>query len=129
MEDSIVNPEVYLRYINEGFKLNPHNPDSNGYGYVVATLAGLCLILLAVTAYLYRDQKRERKQLATDAKAARTTAAAQIDARFDKLEAAIFTALDEAEAENKACFADLQGKHAALREELVILKTEFNLRK
>ena len=121
-----VNPEIYLRYINEGFKLSPTDPSSNGYGYVVATLAGLCLVLLAIVAYLYRDQKRERKQLAADAKAARTTAGNQIDARFDKLEAAIFAALDEAEAENKTCFADLQGKHAALREEFVILKTEFN---
>lgn len=119
--DSITTDGV-KRLIDEALKQSPNNPQSNGYGFALATMAGFCVLLLVVVWFLYRDQKRERKQ-------ARTNAAKQIDDRFDKLEGCVNTGLDDIQKETKLAIADLQGKYVAHGQELTRLKTIIEMQK
>jgi cbb3-type cytochrome oxidase subunit 3 len=117
------------RYIDEALKQSPNNPQSNGYGFVVATLAGFCILLLAVIWFLYRDGKRERKTADTERKQARNAAAIQIDGRFDKIEALVNDGLNEIEGKVDTGVGDLQSKYAAFREEFTRLKTIVEVQK
>src|SRR6187200_3472585 len=117
------------RYLDEAVRQSPYDPKSNGFGFVVLTLAGLCILLLAVVWFLYRDQKRERRSATTESKQARKDAGIQIDGRFNKVEGLINTGLDEIENKIDVGLGDLQGKYAALREELTRLKTIVEMQK
>ena len=121
--------EAASKYFDEALKQSPNNPQSNGFGLLVATLAGFLVVLLAVIWLLYRDGKRERSASEADRKKARASAAKQIDERFDKLEKAIDTGLDEIEGQTQAAITDLQAKHADVRQELTRLKTIIEMQK
>jgi uncharacterized protein HemX len=111
---------LVLRFINEAFKQHPGN-SKGGYEFAMGTLALVCVLLVVGFGLYYRDQKRERRQ-------ARLNAAKQIDTRFDRLEGAINTGLDDIQKETKLAIGDLQGKHASVREELTRLKTILEMK-
>lgn len=114
--------DLIRKFIDESLKQSPYNPQANGFGLAMGTMAGLCILLLVVVWFLYRDQKRERRRLEADTKQARKDAGSQIDGRFDKVEGIINTGLDEIEKKVDDGIGDLQGKYASLREELTKVK-------
>lgn len=112
-----VATDLVKQFINEAFKQHPGNSEG-GYQFAMGILALVCLSLMAGFTFYYRDQKRERRQ-------ARTDAAKQIDARFDRIEGAINIDLDEFRREVATTIGTLQGKHADIREELAGLKKDI----
>lgn len=120
--DSTTATDAANRYFDEAFKLSPNNPSSNGYGYVVATLAGLLIVFLVVIWFLYRDAKRDRSAAAAASKQARKDAGIQIDTRFDGLKTDISAGLDDIQNKVDAHNRDAQDKYALTREELARLK-------
>lgn len=100
-------------FINEASKLNPNDPRSNGYGYAVAVLVGVILLLVGNT--IWKEKKRD-KQISTlqrEREAYRNDFKALVTSRFDELVKASSAANTELRAEFKsdigAVRAEMQG--------------------
>ena len=113
---------LVLKFINEAFKQSPQNSDG-GYQFAMGTVASLCVVLLGVVWFLYRDQKRERRSLDAERKQARKDAAIQIDGQFSAVRSDLSIGLDDMQKQINTHFGNTQGQYAATREELTRLKT------
>lgn len=84
-------------FINEAAKLNPNDPQSNGYGYAVAVLVGVIVLLVGNT--IWKEKKRD-KHIATLQR--------ERESYRSDFKALVTNKLDELANSHKSAVADLR---------------------